>query len=167
MKTSNLGRIGVIALTFAAVGCSTTADQAGPYRPIVPQVTDPVVDGFREDTNEIKRLLKELTLLERSRQLVPEMSKDPAADLPEGDPLKEKVTIEWVGEADLVLRRVATVAGWRFAVKGSAPFSSEVSVKAVDTPLINVLESIAVQLGNQADVKVNKAEKSIVLMVRG
>lgn len=167
MKISLPARLSASLLVAALAGCASNApDQSGPYKPLVPQVTDPVVDGLKEDTDKIKGMLKELTLLERSRQLVPQLSKDPAANLSPGDPLGEKVTIEWTGEADLVVKRVALVAGWRFAVKGSAPFSAVVSVKAVDQPLINVLEDIAVQLGNQADIKVDKDEKSIVLVLR-
>jgi len=164
-------KITLFALVMSsAVGCASTTGSGDPissYRPIVPSTTDPVVDGLRGDVGEVKELLRELTLLERSRQLVPQISKNPAANLPPGDPLAEKVTIEWTGEASLVVKRVADVAGWRFAQSGTAPISIVVRVRAVETPLINVLEDIAVQLGSQADLAVNKHLKSIELKVRG
>ncbi|MBQ69128.1 hypothetical protein CL689_03610 [Candidatus Saccharibacteria bacterium] len=168
MKTMKMTLL--VAAVSSVIGCASpggAGDAISAYRPIVPANTDPVVDGLRGDVDEVRDLLRELTLLERSRQLVPQISKNPAANLPPGDPLAEKVTIEWTGEASLVVKRVADVAGWRFAQSGSAPISIIVRVRAVETPLINVLEDIAVQLGSQADLAVNKHLKSIELKVRG
>ena len=159
-----------IASVLLATGCAglPASHQAeGVYKPITPTMTDPVLDGFATDAEEISALLRELTLLERSRQLVPQISKNPAAELSPSDPLAQKITFEWKGEATLVLRRVSEIAGWRFAVSNSAPLMKELRVKAVDVPLINVLEDLAVQLGNQADIRVDKSMKTIEMVVRG
>lgn len=159
-----------LASVLLATGCAGLSSNQEPeklYKPVTPTMTDPVIDGFAEDAKEISALLRELTLLERSRQLVPQVSRNPAADLPVGDPLAQKITFEWKGEATLVLRRVSEIAGWRFAVNNSAPLMKELRVKAVDTPLINVLEDLAVQLGNQADIRVDKSMKTIEMVVRG
>ena len=99
--------------------------------------------------------------------MAPELSKDPAARLDPSDPLRQPISIEWAGEARLVVKRIAEIAGWRFAVVGSAPLQVNLKVKAIEAPLINVIEDIAVQLGNQADIRVNKGQKTIELVVRG
>ena len=52
-------------------------------------------------------------------------------------------------------------------MSNSAPLMKELRVKAVDVPLINVLEDLAVQLGNQADIRVDKSMKTIEMVVRG
>lgn len=172
MKATKSLAIFTLLLLGTLAGCAApNAERAEGsnemFAPIVPRTTDPVVDGLVTDAEEIRNLLRELTHLERSRQLVPQISKDPAAGLNSEDPLAQRVTIEWRGEASLVLKRVADVAGWRFARVGSAPFSAEVRVKAVQTPLINVLEDVGMQLGNQADIVINKSSKTIELKVRG
>jgi defect-in-organelle-trafficking protein DotD len=70
--------------------------------------------------------------------------------------LNRALTLEWVGPVEPLIKSLADQAGYRFEVLGNAPASPVVvSVNVENTPLIEIMRSVGLQLGTRADVRVD------------
>jgi hypothetical protein len=61
------------------------------------------------------------------------------------------ITVQWQGDAPEVLRKLAEAKGLRFAAMGRA-VPIPVSLSAIDTRFVDVLENVGTQCGGRADV---------------
>ncbi len=104
--------------------------------------------------------LETLAAVEQSR--TPQASVSPVADAP--PELRRAVTVNWVGPAEPILRQMADRAGYAFQTLGVPPVTPlVVSVDVENTPVIDVMRSIGLQLGARSKVHVNGRTRTVEL----
>ena len=96
--------------------------------------------------------LETLAAIEQAR--TPEVSVAPITDAPQA--LRRAITVNWVGPVEPIAQKLADRAGYTFQAIGTPPpVPLVVSVDVENTPVIDVLRSLGLQLGARADIKVD------------
>lgn len=76
--------------------------------------------------------------------------------------LRRAITVNWIGPVETITKKMADRAGYSFRAMGARPpVPIVVSVDAQNMPVIDVLRDIGLQLGAQADVRVDSGQKSV------
>lgn len=135
----------IIALT---AGCQAT-----------PKPIDPAIQLIHEDTQEIK---KELQKLNRVKQANTNTLSIYSYDKPEKGPLTNQISLEWSGDAEKALRKIAKKIKFKFEVTGKKPINlNHVIISSKKRPAIEVIEDIGWQAGNRLGVLTNDNKKII------
>jgi defect-in-organelle-trafficking protein DotD len=72
------------------------------------------------------------------------------------------MTINWVGPVEQLGRKLANRAGYDFITIGSPPpVPLVVSVNADNSPVIDIMRNVGLQMGQRADLKVNAGERVV------
>lgn len=104
--------------------------------------------------------LETLAAVEQSRS--PGVAVAPITDAP--PELRRAITVNWTGPVEQIARRMADRAEYGFTVVGSPPpVPIVVNINVENTPVIDVLRSIGLQLGVRADIRVDGGRQIVEL----
>lgn len=102
--------------------------------------------------------LETLAAVEQAR--TPAVAVGPIPDAPAE--LQRAITVNWVGPVEPITKTLADRAGYMFQTLGTLPpVPLVVSIDVENTPVIDVLRSIGLQLGSRADVRVDAARRMV------
>ena len=135
-------------------GCA----QNPPGRPQVLANPDKISALLADAADRASASLETLAAIESQKRDVaasPQISSVP----PE---LKRGITVNWIGPVGPIAEKLASRASYTYKVFGSEPASPVVvSIDAENQPLVEVLRDIGLQLGQNAELHVNAAEKIV------
>jgi defect in organelle trafficking protein DotD len=78
--------------------------------------------------------------------------------------LHRGITVSWIGPAEPILQKLSDRVSYNFMVYGQeTPNPLIVSIDAENQPIIEVLKSIGLQLGSEADLHVNAETQTVEL----
>lgn len=161
MKFSRLSLLAFVVLVLP----SCTSSGGGYFSAGSPQVAAPpdnVSAMLAQAADRAATSLESLAAVEAKRTPLPS-STAPIADVPSG--LSRAITIQWVGPVEPITNVLASRAGYKYSALGSSPPTDIiVTVDAENTPVIEVLRSIGLQMGARADIQVD-AQQEIVEIV--
>ena len=104
--------------------------------------------------------LETLAAIEQTKS--PGVAVEPIINAPEE--LSRAITISWVGPPEQLLRKLADRASYNYVTIGNRPpVPLVVNVDVENTPVIEVLRDIGLQLGVRSDVKVDSDRRIIEL----
>jgi len=104
--------------------------------------------------------LETLAAVEQSR--APAVAVEPIHNAP--PELKRAMTVNWIGPADEVLKKISNRASYSFITVGDKPpVPLVVNLDKENTPVIDLLRSVGLQLGMRADVKVDSVKRMVEL----
>jgi defect in organelle trafficking protein DotD len=152
-----LSCLGIAALVLS--GCANAwhhPDEA----PQLVAAPDRVSAQLADAADKASNALQTLAAIEQRRT--------PAADLARIDnapvELRRAVTVSWIGPVDKITKTLADRSSYTFAVLGDVPpVPVVVNVAVENTPIIDVLRDIGLQLGGRADVRVDSVHRVIEL----
>lgn len=151
----------ISSLVFVAAIAMLSACESGPLRADNPQMVaspDRVSLMLAEAADKAANSLETLAAVEQAR--TPQVSLAPITDAP--PELRRAITVNWVGAAEPITKTLANRAGYVFQTVGSAPpVPLVVSIDVENKPVIEVLRSIGLQLGNRANVQVDSSRRMI------
>ncbi len=128
-----------------------------------PQVVaspDKVSLMLAESADKAANALQTLAAVEQAGS--PGVRVAPIADAPAE--LARAITINWVGPADQITKKLADRASYGFLTMGDAPpVPLVVSIDATNQPVIDVLRDIGLQMGERANLRVDSARRMIEL----
>ena len=76
--------------------------------------------------------------------------------------MRRAMTVQWVGPVEELVKTLAQRGNYSFIVVGSAPpIPVIVSVDANNTPIIDILRDVGLQMGMRADVRVDGRKKIV------
>jgi defect-in-organelle-trafficking protein DotD len=102
--------------------------------------------------------LETLAAVEQARS--PGIAVAPIADAP--PELRRAMTVNWVGPVEPITKTIADRAGYTFSTIGApGPAAIVVSIDVENKPIIDILRSIGLQLGNRADVRVDPLARAV------
>lgn len=102
--------------------------------------------------------LETLAAVEQARS--PGVAVEPIADAPVE--LKRAITVNWVGPVEPIAKTLADRAGYAFMSVGEQPpVPVVVSINVENRPVIDVLRSLGLQLGQRADVRVDGVRRMV------
>ena len=123
---------------------------------------DLVEERLQESGSRIAAALEQLARLQSASAPMPGKPVD-VASAPEN--LREPVTWVWTGSAKNAVKGLARRIGYLARIEGREPASMPVvKIDAENTPLIKVIESIGLQLGARAVVRLDAGHKTISLV---
>ncbi|MBU0799602.1 MAG: DotD/TraH family lipoprotein [Alphaproteobacteria bacterium] len=149
-----------VCLGLVAVGLSACAQDygIGARNPQVAALPDKVSLMLADAADRSSTALQTLAAIEQQR--TPDIAMAPIENAP--PEMKRAMTLNWVGPVEPVLKTLADRAGYGFQTVGNAPpVPIIVSVDAENTPVIEILRSIGLQLGVRADVSVDGAARMV------
>lgn len=141
---------------MATAALSLTACQPGvPIFVKDPQLVaqpDKVSMMLAQAADKASNALESLAAVEQKR--TPAARVEAITDAP--PELRRAITINWVGPVEQIAKLLADRAGYRFVPLGRPPATPVVvSVDATNTPVIEVLRNVGLQLGARANVHVD------------
>lgn len=102
--------------------------------------------------------LEALAAVEQARS--PGIAVEPISNVP--TELARAITVNWVGPVEPIVKTLADRASYGFmAIGEQPPVPVVVSVNVENRPVIDVLRSIGLQLGQRADVRVDAVRRMI------
>ena len=102
--------------------------------------------------------LETLAAVEQARS--PGVAVEPIANAP--TELTRAITVNWVGPVEPIAKTLADRAGYAFmAVGEQPPVPVVVSINVENRPVIDVLRSLGLQLGQRADVRVDGVRRMV------
>ncbi len=102
--------------------------------------------------------LETLAAVEQARS--PSVAVAPIDDAP--PELQRSITVTWNGPVEPIARKLADRASYSFQVIGAPPpVPVVVSINVENTPVIDVLRSLGLQLGVRADIRVDGAARVV------
>ena len=137
--------------------CAVSFVSACSYMPKQPDrqlVAEPdSVDLMLADAaDRATRALETLAAMETTQMPIKPVAMVPNAP----QELQRAVTLEWTGPVEPLVEELTRKVGYNYGVIGSQPnLPIIVSLKVVNTPLINVFRDIGMQMGARGDLKVD------------
>jgi defect-in-organelle-trafficking protein DotD len=146
-------------LVMAVAGLSACADgYMSPDNPQIVAQPDKASMMLAEAADRASVSLETLAAVEQHRS--PGVAVAPIDDAP--DEMNRAVTLSWAGPVEPVAKTLADRVGYRFRTIGTPPpVALVVQVDVENTPVIDVLRSIGLQLGVRADVRADGERKMI------
>lgn len=147
---------GLCCATLLLAGCGTarTPDLFSGGAPQVAAPPDKVSAMLADAADRAANALEELAAVEAARGPSDPLATAPIAGAPEG--LQRAVTVQWVGPVEPIAQALAARAGYTFKATGAAPPEGViVRVDAENQPVIEVLRSIGLQMGERADLRLD------------
>jgi defect-in-organelle-trafficking protein DotD len=159
-KPSFISFCTLCVLTLGLSACSGLHQPKTERDPQVVAEPDRVSLMLAEAADKASNALETLAAVEQSKS--PGVSVEPIKNAP--TELMRAMTITWIGPAEGMLKRAADRAGYTYLAIGDAPPSPlTVSIDAENTPVIDILRDVGLQLGLRADVKVDGTRRMIEL----
>jgi defect-in-organelle-trafficking protein DotD len=153
-KMASFGRFIFITCLALLTSCST-GKQAEPQIVASP---DKFTLMLAEAADKASTALETLASVEQARTPVAKTGRIPNVP-PE---LRRAMTINWVGPVEQLGRKLANRAGYDFITIGSPPpVPLVVSVNADNSPVIDIMRNVGLQMGQRADLKVNAGERVV------
>lgn len=144
-----------IAAVLSVSGCANTLQ---PDNPQVVAAPDKASMMLAEAADRASVSLETLAAIEQQRS--PGVAVAPIEDAPAE--VNRAVTLSWAGPIEPVTKTLADRAGYRFRTIGTPPpVPLVVQVDVENTPIIDVLRSLGLQLGVRADVRADGERKMI------
>jgi defect-in-organelle-trafficking protein DotD len=144
----------LMAVTLAA--CSSVMDTK--YNPQIVASPDKATMMLAEAADRASVSLETLAAVEQSR--TPGIAVAPIGDAP--PELRRAMTVNWVGPVEPIGKTLADRAGYGFIVVGDAPpVPIVVSLDVENSPVIDILRNIGLQLGERADIKVDAGRRVV------
>ena len=153
----------LLGLSTLSLGACTTPkpfshgvfDRAKPQMVAQP---DTVTAMLADSADRVSKSLETLAAVEYAK--TPNVSVAPIGNAPQT--LQRAITVNWVGPVDQVTQMLADRASYSFNIIGTPPAVPViVSIDVENTPVIEVLRDVGLQLGGRADVRVNGETQSV------
>ena len=146
----------IVVTTLSACGLTPAGDKK--YNPQIVASPDKATMLLAEAADRASVSLETLAAVEQSRS--PGIAVAPIGDAPAE--LRRAMTVNWVGPVEPIGKTLADRAGYGFVVIGDAPpVPVVVSLDVENTPVIDILRNVGLQLGQRADVKVDAGRKVV------
>ena len=111
-----------------------------------------------EASDKAANALESLAAVEQARS--PAVAVEPVHNAP--PELQRAMTINWIGPADQLVKKLADRASYTFlAIGDRPPVPVVVNIDVENEPVIEVLRSVGLQTGTRADVKVDSVRRII------
>ena len=159
---------------LAVIAALCAAGLAGPLAGCA--LPAPAALAVHERPDPAETLVPEMRLIEAAERAERALASlaamlpmpDPASAMPDPDTvpaaLRRRVSLDWAGPLEGLVRALARHAGYRFLVAGSPPARPPiVAVKAEGEPLIAVLRDAGLRAGDAATLTVDAAAETVVL----
>jgi len=147
-------------LVTAFVGACALPAQGVKRSPQVVAAPDKVSQMLANAADKASTALESLAAVEQARSH--NVSVDPIVNAP--PELMRAMTIQWVGPADQILKKLAERASYSFlAVGDRPPVPIVVNVDVTNEPVIDLLRNVGLQMGVRGDVKVDSVRRIIEL----
>lgn len=151
-----MARISALLTVLASVlilsACDTPARDFSNSHPQLVAQPDTVSAMLADAADRAASSLQTLAAVEYSRS--PGVAVGPVGDAP--IELRRAITVNWVGPVEPITKTLADRAGYNFLVVGGQPVVPVVvSLDVQNTPVIEVLRNIGLQLGMRGDIKVD------------
>lgn len=133
-------------------GCDTPARDFSNSHPQLVAQPDAVSAMLADAADRASKSLETLAAVEYSRS--PGVAVGPVGNAP--TELRRAITVNWIGPVEPITKTLSERAGYSFQVVGNPPpVPVVVSLDVENTPVIDVLRNIGLQLGMRGDVKVD------------
>lgn len=140
--------------------CDTPSREFSNAHPQLVAQPDTVSAMLADAADRAANSLETLAAVEYARG--PGVAVGPVGDAP--TELRRAITVNWVGPVEPVTKMLAERAGYNFLTVGGPPVVPVVvSIDAQNTPVIEVLRNIGLQLGMRGDIKVDGAGRVVEL----
>ena len=160
-RTSRLFNFCLVALALGLGACETwhpTASNTQNPEPQIVAAPDTVSGMLATAADRASNALQTLASIEATR--TPATNVGPIGNAP--SELRRSITVNWIGPAEPITNTLAQRAGYEFLTIGTPPPNDiVVSVDVENTPVIDVLRSIGLQLGGRADIKVDSPRRTV------
>ncbi len=148
----------VTAALLLLVGCDTANPVFSDSAPQLVATPDSVSAMLADAADRAADSLETLAAVEYAR--APSVSVSPVGNAP--TELRRAITVNWIGPVEPITKTLADRASYQFVTVGNPPpVPIVVSVDVQNTPVIEVLRSIGLQLGQRADIKVDSAGRIV------
>lgn len=145
-------------LSFPLAGCETPAKGFSGDSPQVVAAPDKVSAMLADAADRASTALETLAAVEHARS--PGVAVSTIGNAP--PELRRAITVNWVGPAEPITKKLADRAGYGFLTIGSPPPADiVVSLDIENKPVIEVLRDVGLQLGLRADVRVDAQNKMV------
>lgn len=143
---------------FFVSGCGSMSSGFSGGTPQIAASPDKVSALLADSADRASHALETLAAVERAR--TPSTSMAPIDNVP--TELRRAVTVNWTGPLEPIAKTLADRAGYGFLVLGSEPgIPVVVSLDVENTPVIDALRDLGLQLGMRGDVKVDARSKMV------
>jgi len=165
MKTKNnyFQKTALFGLCLAALLPISACNGYYTQKPRDPQVVtspDKVSLMLAEAADKASNALETLAAVEQSRS--PAVAVQPIHNAP--PELVRAMTIQWIGPAEQLVKKLADRASYTFlAVGDKPPVPLTVNIDAENQPVIDLLRDVGLQLGVRADIKVDSQRRMVEL----
>lgn len=154
-------RLVVLTSALCALITLEACESAGSWNTQNPQLVaepDRVSLMLADAADRAALALESLSAIEAAQS--PEIAIEPITNVPAN--LRRAVTVEWVGPAEILVKGLADRASYSFQTVGQSPAVPVViSVNVENKPIVEVLRSIGLQLGQRGDVKVDAIRQHV------
>lgn len=152
--------LAVFTSLLLLTACDTPARDFSNAHPQLVAQPDAVSAMLADAADRAANSLETLAAVEYSRS--PGVAVGPVGNAP--TELRRAITVNWVGPVEPIAKTLADRAGYNFLVVGGPPVVPVViSLDVENTPVIEVLRSIGLQLGMRGDIKVDGPGKIVEL----
>ncbi len=147
----------VLFSIFIVTGCGsiTKSTRSSDFSASTPQLVaspDSVSAMLADAADRASKALETLAAVEYSK--TSDISIAPISNAPVE--LRRAITVNWVGPVEIITKKMADRAGYRFVVLGAhPPVPTVVSINVENKPVIDVLRDIGLQLGLRGNVNVD------------
>ncbi|MEM6810933.1 MAG: DotD/TraH family lipoprotein [Pseudomonadota bacterium] len=153
-------KLGIVCLSLCVALVLPACAQMTQRSPQVVASPDKVSLMLAEAADKASNALEALAAVEQSR--APAIAVEPIHNAP--SELKRAATINWIGPADTLLRKLADRASYTFiSVGNKPPVPLVVNIDKENAPVIEILRDVGLQLGMRADVKVDSINRMVEL----
>ncbi len=151
----------VLLLSVMTVSaCDTASSVFSDGSPQLVAEPDKVSSMLADAADRAATSLETLASVEYSRS--PGVAVAPIANAP--PELRRAISVNWVGPVSAITKTLADRAGYTFVIIGNPPPTPiVVTIHAENTPIVDVLRDIGLQLGLRADVRVDAASRIVEL----
>lgn len=147
-----------VGLVLGLSACSSNIVKHSNDEPQIVAAPDTVSAMLATAADRASNALNRLAAIETTR--TPATNVGPIGNAPAE--LRRAISVNWIGPVEPITERLANRAGYKFNVIGpQPPIPVVVSIDAENTPVIEVLRDIGLQLGTRGDVKVDGQRRNI------
>lgn len=159
--TKTLGYSLVLGMAALVSACTPTTWMKKTERdPQVVAAPDKVSLMLAESADKAANALQTLAAVEQSKSAGVRVA--PIAEAP--PELARAITINWIGPADQLSKKLADRASYGFLVMGDTPpVPLVVSLDVMNQPVIDVLRDVGLQMGERATLRVDSSRRMIEL----
>lgn len=153
--------VACVAAAVVLAGCSNFR-AIGPSKPQLVAEPDKTSLMLADSADRATRALESLAAVEQARTPAATVE----AMVPDVPPeLQRAVTFSWAGPAEPVARDIAARAGYSFRTVGDVPPTPIlVTISAYNTPMVEVLRDLGLQMGTRADLRLDAQARTVEIV---